>query len=67
MADHVDKTQECYLCAANQKSLSPANESSEKQSFVDSQKPFIDNRPQALLQRKLQELANTSHRANQAA
>jgi hypothetical protein len=58
MNTHADKTQE-------NKSQSVANEVSQKQSGSESFFQFVDNRPEAIEQRKLQEMANNSPRAKQ--
>jgi hypothetical protein len=60
MNTHADKTQE-------NKSQSLANEASQKQSGGESTFQFVDYRPEAIAQRKLQELANNSPQAKQAA
>lgn len=53
MNTHADKTQE-------NKNQSVANEVSQKQSGGKSTFQFIDNRPEAIAQKKLQEMANNS-------
>lgn len=58
MNTHADKTQE-------NKSQSVANAVSHRQSSSESTFQFVDNRPEAVAQRKLQELANNSPRARQ--
>ena len=58
MNTHADKTQE-------NKSQSIANEPSQKQSGGKSTFQFVDNRPEAVAQRKLQEMANNSPRVAQ--
>ena len=60
MNTHADKTQET-------KSQSVANEISQKQSGEESTFQFVDNRPEAVMQRKLQEMANNSPQAKQTA
>lgn len=60
MNTHADKTQE-------NKNQSVANEVSQKQSSGESVFQFVDNRPEAVAQRKLQRMANNSQRANQFA
>ncbi len=57
MNTHADKTQE-------NKSQSVANELSQKQGSGESTFQFVDNRPEAVAQRKLQEMAN-NHSAQQ--
>lgn len=59
MNTHADKTQE-------NKSQSVANGISQKQSSDKSTFQFVDNRPEAIAQRKLQEMANNSPQAKQA-
>ena len=59
MNTHSDKTHE-------NKSQSMANAVSQKQSGGESTFQFIDNRPGAVAQRKLQEMANNSPQAKQA-
>jgi len=59
MNTHADKTQE-------NKSQSVANAVSQKQSSAESTFQFVDNRPEAIAQRKLQEMANNSPQAKQA-
>jgi hypothetical protein len=56
MNNHADKTQE-------NKSRSVANEASQKLSSCESAFQFVDNRPEAIALRKLQEMANNSHQA----
>ena len=56
MNTHADKTQE-------NKSRSVANAVSQKQISGDPTFQFVDNRPEAIAQRKLQEMANNSPRA----
>ena len=58
MNNHVDKRQE-------NKSQSIANEVSQKQSSTESTFQFVDNRPKAVAQRKLQEMANNSQQVSQ--
>jgi hypothetical protein len=58
MNTHADQTQE-------NKSQSVANEISQKQSGGESTFQFVDNRPEAVAQRKLQAMANNSPRAMQ--
>lgn len=58
MNTHADKTQE-------NKSQSVANEVSQMQSVGESTFQFVDNRPEAIAQRKLQEMANNSPRVLQ--
>lgn len=53
MNTHIDKNQE-------NKSQSVANEHSQKQGSSESTFQFVDNRPEAVEQRKLQEMANNS-------
>ena len=60
MNTHADKTEE-------NKSRSAANADSQKQNGGKSEFQFVDNRPEAIAQRKLQELANNSPQAKQAA
>jgi hypothetical protein len=60
MNTHADKTQE-------KKSQSVANTVSQKQRRGESTFQFVDNRPEAVAQRKLQEMANNSPQAKQAA
>jgi len=60
MKTHADKTQE-------NKSQSVANEDSQKQSGSESAFRFVDNRPEAVAQRKLQDIANNSLQAKKAA
>ena len=60
MNTHADKSQE-------NKSQSVANDVSQKQSGSESTFQFVDNRPEAVAQRKLQEMANNSPQAKQAA
>ena len=60
MNAHADKTQE-------NKSQSVANAVSQKQGGGESTFQFVDNRPEAVAQRKLQEMANNSPRVKQAA
>lgn len=59
MNTHADKTQE-------NKSQSVANAVSHRQSTSESSFHFEDNRPEAIAQRKLQEMANNSPQAKQA-
>ncbi len=56
----ADKTQE-------NKSQTAAAETSQMQSGDESTFQFVDNRPEAVAQRKLQEMANSSPQAKQAA
>ncbi len=58
MNTHADKTQE-------NKSQSVANAVFQKKSETGSAFQFVDNRPEAIIQRKIQEMANTSLQANQ--
>jgi len=58
MNTHADKTQE-------NKNQSVANAVPQKQSGGESTFQFVDNRPEAIAQRKLQEMANNSPRAMQ--
>lgn len=58
MNTHADKTQE-------NKSQSMANAVSQKQSSSESTVQFVDNRPEAIAQRKLQEMANNSPQVRQ--
>jgi hypothetical protein len=58
MNTHADKTQE-------NKSQSVAANSSQMQSGDESSFQFVDNRPEAVAQRKLQEMANNSPRVSQ--
>jgi hypothetical protein len=58
MNTHANQTQE-------NKSQSVANEISKKQSGGESTFRFVDNRPEAVAQRKLQEMANNSPRVTQ--
>ncbi len=60
MHTHADKTQE-------NKNQSVSNVESNKQSSAEPILQFIDNRPEALAQRKLQEMANDSLQAKQTA
>lgn len=60
MNTHADKTQE-------NKSQSVANEVAQEQSGSESTFQFVDNRPEAVAQRKLQEMANNSPQVKQAA
>ena len=60
MNTHADKTQE-------NKSKSVSAASPEMQSSHESTFQFVDNRPQAIVQRKLQEIINNSPRVKQAA
>jgi len=60
MNTHADKTQE-------NKSQSEANAVSQKESSAKSIFQFVDKRPEAVAQRKLQEMANNSAQAKQAA
>ncbi|MBK6265244.1 GNAT family N-acetyltransferase [Marivirga sp. S37H4] len=60
MNTHADKAQE-------NKSQSVAASSSQIQSSSESTFQFVDNRPEAVAQRKLQEMANNSPQAKQAA
>ena len=53
MNTHADKTQE-------NKSQSVSNVESQMQSGGESTFKFVDNRPEAIAQRKLQEMANNS-------
>jgi hypothetical protein len=55
---HADKTQE-------NKSQSVANAVSQKQIGHESTFQFVDNRPEAIAQRKLQEMANNSQQVSQ--
>ena len=56
MNTYTDKTQK-------NKSLSVANAVSQKQSISESAFQFVDNRPEVVAQRKLQEMANNSQQA----
>jgi hypothetical protein len=58
MNTHADKTQE-------KKSQSVVNAVSQKQSGAESTFQFVDNRPEAVAQRKLQEMANNSTQVKQ--
>jgi len=58
MNTHADKTQQ-------NKSQSVANAISQKQSSSESTSQFVDNRPVAVAQRTLQEMADNSHQAKQ--
>ena len=58
MNTHADKTQD-------NKSQSVANAISQKQSSGESTFQFVDNQPEAIAQRKLQEMANNSLRVMQ--
>ena len=58
MNTHADKTQE-------NKSQSVSNETSQKQGGGESNFQFVDNRPEAVAQRKLQEMANNSPQVSQ--
>jgi len=60
MHTHADKTQE-------NKNQSVANTVSQKQGGSRSSLQFVDNRPEAIMQRKLQEMANNSPQTKQAA
>ena len=55
---HADKTQE-------NESQSVANEAAQKQSSGESTFQFVGNRPEAIAQRKLQEMVNNSPRVSQ--
>ncbi|SFB33402.1 eCIS core domain-containing protein [Algoriphagus aquimarinus] len=59
MHTHADKTQE-------NKSQSDANVVYHRQSSAESTFQFVDNRPEAVAQRKLQEMANNSPQAKRA-
>jgi len=59
MSTHADKTQE-------NKNQSVANGKSQMQRGSDSTFMFVDNRPEAVAQRKLQEMANDSLQTKQA-
>jgi hypothetical protein len=59
MNTHVDKTQE-------NKSQSGANAISRKSSSAETAFRLVDNRPEAVVQRKLQEMANNSLQAERA-
>lgn len=59
MNAHADKTQE-------NKSQSVSNETSKKQGVGESTFQFVDNRPESVAQRELQEMANNSPQAKQA-
>ena len=58
MNTHADKTQE-------NKSQSVSNVESQMQSGGESTFKFVDNRPEAIAQRKLQEMANNSQQVSQ--
>lgn len=58
MNTHADKTQE-------NKNQSLFNETSHKQNGSNSTFQFVDNRPEAIAQRKLQEMANNSQQVSQ--
>jgi hypothetical protein len=58
MNTHADKTQE-------NKSQSVSNETSQKKADVESTFQFVDKRPEAVAQLKLQEMANNSPQAKQ--
>jgi hypothetical protein len=58
MNTHVDKTQE-------NKSQSESNAESQMQNSAESTFQFVDNRPEAIAQRKLQEMANNSPQVSQ--
>jgi hypothetical protein len=58
MNTHADKTQE-------KTSQSAANAGSQKQGSEESLFQFVDNRPEAVTQRKLQEMANSSPQVSQ--
>lgn len=60
MNTHADKTQE-------NKSQSVSNGESQMQGGGESTFQFVDNRPEAVAQRKLQEMANNSPQSKQAA
>ena len=60
MNTHTDKTQE-------NKSQSVSNVESQQQIGGESTFQFVDNRPEAVAQQKLQEMANNSPRSNKAA
>ncbi len=60
MNTHADKTQKNTI-------PSVANAFSEKRSGREPTFQFVDNRPEALSQRKLQEIANNSSQAKQTA
>lgn len=55
---HVDKTE-------NNKSHAVANAVSQKQNGGESSFQFADNRPEAIAQRKLQEMANNTQKAKE--
>ena len=58
MNTRADKTQKNTVQAGRQKNQSVANEASRKQSGVESTFQFVDNRPKAKAQRKIQEIAD---------
>ena len=58
MNNHTDKTQE-------NKTHSVANRVTQKLNGSESTFQFIDNRPEVVLQKKVQEMANNSHQASQ--
>ena len=58
MNTHADKTQE-------NKSQTVANDKTQQQSSGESSFQFVDNRPEAIVQRKLQEMANNSPQVSQ--
>ena len=60
MHTHTDKTQEAKI-------QSVSNENSQKESGGHSTFQFVDNRPIAIAQRKLQEMANNSPQVKQSA
>jgi hypothetical protein len=57
MITHADKTQE-------NKSPQVVQEASRKNGVSESMFQFVDNRPETVFQRKLQEMADNSHQAN---
>ena len=59
MNTHADKTQD-------NKSQSVANEVTQKQTSGESTFQFMDNRPEAIVQRKQQEMANNSPQTKKA-
>jgi hypothetical protein len=58
MNTHVDKTQE-------NKGQSVANSVAQKLGSIETTFQFVDNRPEAVAQRKLQEMANNSPQVSQ--
>jgi len=65
MNAHADKTQENTVSDHRRKSQSVASAVSQKQSVSVSAFQFVDNRPEAIVQRRLQEAANKSPQVSQ--